>query len=349
MIDKLRSIIFSYEDRQNKFSDPDIMSDPQKVKEYGQLLSLRKESYDIAKAYCKSRDEVEEANKILDIEEDKDMKDMAKEQLEKAKISLLPKDVNDGKNIYLELRPAAWWDESWIFAYELMRAYIVYAQNKWRNIDIVDEQMTEVGWLRFAMIKIIGQWAYSYLKRESWVHRVQRVPQTESQWRVHTSTVTVAVMPEVDDVTIDFNENDVKMDTFAASSAWWQNANKNQTWVRLNHEPSWIIVTMADSKSQLQNREKARNVLKAKLYQMEQEKLAEESRELRTDQIWWWKRSEKIRTYNYPQDRVTDHRIKESRSNIQWIMNWDFEDIINKLSIANQAQLLEAVMDSTIN
>jgi len=191
------------------------------------------------------------------------------------------------------------------------------------------------------MVKISWEKVYSLMKFESWVHRVQRIPDTESQWRVHTSTVTVAIMPEVEDVEVELDEKDIQMETYAASSSGWQNANKNQTWVRIHHKPTGIIVNIWDSKSQLKNKEKAFTILKAKLYQTELDKQQKEQKDIRWNQIWTWDRSEKIRTYNYPQDRVTDHRIKHSRSNLPGILAWDLENILKTMVIENQSKQLE--------
>jgi len=333
---------------------PDIMTDMDKLKKVWKEISRLSDLKTLAIEYIGAYDAVQEWKEIYAESDDQEMKDLADMQIqewretlkaleEKVKIALLPKDEDDDKNIYLEIRPAAWGDEAWLFASELLRAYLMYAQKQSWKTDVVEEQLSDIGWLKFAMIKISWENVYEKLKRESGVHRVQRIPQTESQWRVHTSTITVAIMPEIDDVHVDIDPKDVEMDTFAASSAWWQNANKNQTWVRLRHQPTGIIVTIADSKSQMHNKEKARNILKAKLYQLEQEKKTAESREIRWDQIGTWDRSEKIRTYNFPQDRVTDHRIKQSRSNLPWILSGDIDDIIQTMTIENQAKLMASL------
>lgn len=199
-----------------------------------------------------------------------------------------------------------------------------------------------MGGIKFAMVKMAGDHVYSQMKFESGVHRVQRIPATESQGRVHTSTITVAIMPEVENVEFFIDPKDVNMDTYAASSAGGQNANKNQTGVRLHHIPTGTMVNIGDSKSQMQNKEKARSVLKARLYQVEMDRKTEEERKVRGDQIGGGDRSEKIRTYNFPQDRITDHRIKESWGNIPGVMMGDFDDIVHALVIASQAEQLKA-------
>jgi peptide chain release factor 1 len=228
----------------------------------------------------------------------------------------------------------------------MMRMYMRYAEEKGWKASIEDIQQNDIWWIKFAMLKIAWDKVYSKLKYESGVHRVQRIPKTESQWRVHTSTITVAVMPEVDEI-IDYeiDPKDIEIDFYAASSAWWQHANRNKTWVRLHHKPTGVIVSVSDNRSQLQNKEKAFNVLKARLLQFEQEKQAEEERQKRLYQVWTWDRSEKIRTYNFPQDRVTDHRIKKSYSNIPAIMDGAIDQIINDLVVEDQAMLMKESME----
>ncbi len=352
MSQSYQKIIDSYESMQNELMKQEIASDIQKSIEINKKMNDLKDAYLLAKKYIKYEWQRKEAEDLLNTEKDKDILEMAKEQKKEAdeqlsdlenklKIALLPKDPNDDKNIFLEIRPAAWWDESWLFATELLRMYLNFAQSKWRKTEIVEEQLSDIWWVKFVMLKISWEKVYSIMKFESWVHRVQRIPETESQWRVHTSTVTVAIMPEVKNVEIELNENDIIMDTYWASSAWWQNANKNKTWVRLHHKPTWIIVTIWDSKSQMQNKEKAYQVLKAKIYQIEIDKQNKEQKDLRWNQIWTWDRSEKIRTYNFPQDRVTDHRIKKSWSNIPDILSGNIWHILNDVIIENQSKLLE--------
>ena len=304
--------------------------------------------------YKKNEEEIAGAREMSE-DSDPEISEMGKEEVKrllaeqenleaKLKELLLPKDPNDDKDIYLEIRPAAWWDESGLFGTELLKMYLAFAQKKWWKTEIIEEQLSDIGWVKFVMVKMTGKKVYSLMKFESWVHRVQRIPETESQWRVHTSTVTVAVMPEAEDVDIQIDMKDIVMDTYAASSNWWQNANKNQTGVRIHHIPSWLIVNIWDSKSQIQNKEKAFAVLKSRLYQIELDKKQAEEKSIRWNQIWTWDRSEKIRTYNFPQDRVTDHRIHESWSNLPSIMAWNIDDIMDKLVLENQTKLLEASM-----
>ena len=355
MLDKLERIITKYEALREESLSPEVFQNPEKSKAVNKELSSLEDTYNIAVAYKKALETQAGAEEILASETDEEMIAMAQEELDNAKaeiedldkkltIALLPKDPNDDKDIYLEIRPAAWWDESGLFWAELLKMYLWFAQKKWWKTEIVEEQLSDIGWVKFVMVKITWKKVYSLMKFESGVHRVQRIPETESQWRVHTSTVTVAVMPEAEDVDIQIDMKDIVMDTYAASSNWWQNANKNQTWVRIHHIPSWLIVNIWDSKSQIQNKEKAFAVLKSRLYQIELDKKQAEEKSLRWNQIWTWDRSEKIRTYNFPQDRVTDHRIHESWSNLPSIMAWNIDDIMNKLVLENQTKLLEASM-----
>ena len=355
MLDKLERIITKYEALREESLSPEVFQNPEKSKAVNKELSSLEDTYNIAVAYKKALETQAGAEEILASETDEEMIAMAQEELDSAKaeiedldkkltIALLPKDPNDDKDIYLEIRPAAWWDESGLFGTELLKMYLAFAQKKWWKTEIIEEQLSDIGWVKFVMVKMTGKKVYSLMKFESWVHRVQRIPETESQWRVHTSTVTVAVMPEAEDVDIQIDMKDIVIDTYAASSNWWQNANKNQTWVRVHHIPSGLIVNIWDSKSQIQNKEKAFAVLKSRLYQIELDKKQAEEKSLRWNQIWTWDRSEKIRTYNFPQDRVTDHRIHESWSNLPSIMAGNIDDIMDKLVLENQTKLLEASM-----
>ena len=357
MIEKLNWIIEKYEELMAKSISPEIIADPKESIRINKEISNMQERYDLAKEYTTLWNQLEEAKEILNAESDEEMLEIAKEQKKeseeklvevenKLKIALLPQDPNDDKNIFLEIRPAAGWDEAALFGAELLKMYLAFAQKKWWKPEIVEEQLTDIWGVKFVMVKISWDKVYSLMKFESGVHRVQRIPETESQWRVHTSTVTVAIMPEVDDVSIYIDPKDVTMDTYAASSSWWQNANKNQTWIRLHHIPTGIIVDIWDSKSQIKNKEKAFEVLKSRLYQIELDKQQKEQKELRWNQIWTWDRSEKIRTYNFPQDRITDHRIHKSWSNIPVILAWELDDVLNSLVVENQAMLLEKVEKS---
>jgi len=355
MLDKLANIEKKYLDLRDQMMDPEIISDTKKSIQLSKELSSLQEIYDLYQEYKKAYQQKKEAQEMIDTEQDSEMLEMAKEQLkesetiindldQKIKVALLPKDPNDDKNIFLEIRPAAGGDEAGLFAAELLKMYLGYAMKKWWKAEIVEEQLSDIGGIKFVMVKISWNSVYSIMKFESGVHRVQRIPATESQGRVHTSTVTVAIMPEAEDIDFKIDPKEVEMDTYAASSSGGQNANKNQTGVRLRHIPSWLIVNIWDSKSQLQNKDKAWSVLKARLYQIEMDKKTAETKSLRGDQIGNGDRSEKIRTYNYPQDRITDHRIHQSWSNLPVFMTGEIEDMINALVLENQTRLLQESM-----
>lgn len=351
MLDTLLDIEQQYEQLQDQLMDPDVVSDLDLLRSLSKKSSDLEHMVSIIRRYKKILQDVSEAKEVLSTETDTDMISMAQEQLdyssaqlpsieEEIKIALLPKDPNDDKNIFLEIRPAAGGDEAGLFAAELLKAYLMYASIKWRKTEMIEQQYNDIGWVKFVMVKIAGDKVYSIMKYESGVHRVQRIPATESNGRIHTSTITVAIMPEVDDVEVDIQAKDIQMDTYAASSAGWQNANKNQTGVRLHHIPTGLIVTIGDSKSQMHNKEKAFAVLKSRLYQIEQDKHQAQQRDTRGTQIWDGDRSEKIKTYNFPQDRLTDHRIKQSRSNLPGIMTWNIEDSIQSAVMYFQSQAL---------
>jgi len=358
MIEKLQSIIRKYEELRDASISPEVIWNQKESIRINRELSNLQEQYELSLGYMKYNGQLTEAKSILDEESDEEMIEMAKEQRkeaesqlyeieEKLKIALLPQDPNDDKNIFLEIRPAAWGDEAALFGSELLKMYLAFAQKRWWKPEIVEEQLSDIWWVKFVMVKISGNSVYSLMKFESWVHRVQRIPDTESQGRVHTSTVTVAIMPEVDDVSVQIDPKDIVLDTYAGSSSGWQNANKNQTWVRLHHKPSGLIVDIGDSKSQLKNKEKAFEVLKSRLYQIELDKQQKEQKEIRWNQIWSGDRSEKIRTYNFPQDRITDHRIKQSWSNIPVVLSWELDDILHTMVVENQTLLLEKIEGNT--
>ena len=355
MLDKLSNIEKKYLELREQSMDPEIISDQKRSIQINKDISSMQDLYDLIQLYKKYEEQVKWAKEMIAGESDADMLDMAKEELreweaqleeldKKIKIALLPQDPNDDKDVFLEIRPAAGGDEAWLFGAELLRMYLWYAARKWWKAEIMEEQLSDLGGVKFVMLKISWNKVYSLMKFESWVHRVQRIPATESQGRVHTSTVTVAIMPEAEDVDVKIDPKDVEMDTFAASSSWGQNANKNQTWVRLRHLPTGLIVTIWDSKSQLQNKDKAWSVLKARLYQIELDKKTAETKSIRWDQIGSGDRSEKIRTYNFPQDRITDHRIHQSWSNLPVFMTGDIDDMIQALVVENQTRLLEESM-----
>jgi peptide chain release factor 1 len=354
--DKCTQIISDYEQIQNRLYEPEVMSNIKELTKVNRQLNKDKTLYDLSVKYVNAYTENGEAKKVLETETDSDMIELARDQLNQSALAMqdleeslteemLPKDPNDDKDIYLEIRPAAGGDEAWLFATELWKCYMLYADMMGRKPEVIEQQLSDIWWVKQVIIKISWDKVYSRMKFESGVHRVQRIPETESQGRVHTSTITVAIMPEVEDIDFEINPNDVEMDTYAASSAWGQNANKNQTGVRLRHIPTGTIVTIGDSKSQLQNKDKAWSVLKSRLYQIELDKKQAEERQARGSQMGTGERSEKIRTYNYPQDRITDHRIKQSWSNLPFILLGNIGPLIDACIIASKKGVLETGND----
>ena len=265
-----------------------------------------------------------------------------KEEMEQQlKVLMLPKDENDDKNVIVEIRGGAGGDEAALFATEILRMYTKYAEAKHWRVEIIDHNETELGGTKECTFMISGNGVYAKLKYESGVHRVQRVPETETQGRVHTSTITVAVLPEQEDVEIEINEKDLRIDTYRASGAGGQHVNKTDSAVRITHIPTGVVVACQDQRSQIQNREKAMLILKSKLYDMQKMEVDEKYRESRRSQIGTGDRSERIRTYNFPQGRVTDHRIGFTLYSITNFMNGDLDELITALTMADQKAKLE--------
>lgn len=357
MFDKLDALINRFDEIMNELSEPGVTDNQSRyralMKEQSDLTPLV-EAY---KEYKKSKQDIDDSLMMLDEETDEDMKEMLKEELAAAKkrveelegqlkILLLPKDPNDDKNVIVEIRAGAGGDEAALFAAEIYRMYVHYAEGqRWRvELNNVDE--IGIGGMKEVTFMIIGQGAYSKMKYESGVHRVQRVPETESGGRIHTSTISVAVMPEVDeDIDIVIEEKDIRIDVMRASGNGGQCVNTTDSAVRLTHYPTGIVIYSQTEKSQLQNKEKAFNLLKAKLYDMEQQQRHDAEAELRKSQIGTGDRSEKIRTYNFPQGRVTDHRINLTLYKLDKIMNGDIQEIIDACITADQAAKLTKMND----
>lgn len=349
MIEKLKKLSEELKDIESEMIDPKVIWDQKKYISLSKKAAELRPIVELYNEYSKYLNQKEEA---LELSKDPEMKELAEIDLEEAKqkipeieekirLEMLPRDPNDNKNIIVEVRPAAGWDESSIFAWEIWRMYLRYAEENSYKSEIISKQDAEPDWVKYFSFKITWEWAYSKFKYESWVHRVQRVPVTESQWRVHTSTVTVAVMPEVDEVDeVEIRPDDIKVDTFRSQWAWWQHVNTTDSAVRVTHLPTWIVVECQDWRSQHKNKEQAMKVLSSRILAAEIEKQQKEQKDLRFSQIWTWDRSEKIRTYNFPQDRVTDHRIKESWNNIQWIMDWNIWQIFEKIAFEDKAKKL---------
>ena len=309
--------------------------------------------------YKKCNQDIEDSLMMLDEENDPDMREMLKEELnsaktrvseleEELKILLLPKDPNDEKNVIVEIRAGAGGDEAALFAAEIYRMYVRYAERQRWRVETMDVEEIGIGGMKYVSFMISGQGAYSRLKYESGVHRVQRVPETESGGRIHTSTITVAIMPEVEDFDVQIDMNDCKFDVFRASGNGGQCVNTTDSAVRLTHIPTGIVISCQDEKSQLKNKDKALKVLRAKLYDLEQQKRHDEEAELRRSQVGTGDRSEKIRTYNFPQGRVTDHRIKLTLYKIDAIMDGDIQELIDNLTAADQAAKLAKMNQNAI-
>ena len=351
MFDKLEDLLIRLEEILSELQEPDVASDPNRFRK---LMKEQSELTPIVEAYkeykaCKQN--IEESLELLNEESDEDMRELAKEELNESKarveelehelkILLLPKDPNDDKNVVVEIRAGAGGDEAALFAAEIYRMYLHYAESKRWKVELVECEEIGIGGMKNVTFMIDGQGAYSMMKYESGVHRVQRVPETESGGRIHTSTITVAVMPEAEDVDVHIDEKDIRIDVMRASGNGGQCVNTTDSAVRLTHYPTGIVIYSQTEKSQLQNKEKAFALLRAKLYDLECQKQHDAEAEARKSQIGTGDRSEKIRTYNFPQGRVTDHRIGLTLYNLDKIMNGDIQEIIDACIAADQAKKL---------
>jgi len=349
--DKLQPFIDRYNEINDMLISPEITSDIKRMTALSKEQSSIEPTVNLAKEYLQNIEDIEENKMLLD---DEDLGELAKEELkelekrqpeieEEMKLLMLPKDPNDDKNIYLELRAGAGGDEAAIFVGDLFRGYLRYAENNGWKVEIMNQSESESGGFKEIVALFRGDHIYSKLKFESGTHRVQRVPATESQGRVHTSAITVAVIPEVDDVEIEINAQDLKIDVMRASGNGGQSVNTTDSAVRITHIPTGLVVTNQDQKSQHKNKDKAMKVLKARLYDLEmQEKMAKEGAD-RKEQVGTGDRSGRIRTYNYPQNRVSDHRINLTLYRLDYIMNDGlFDEVIDPLIADHQAKLIEA-------
>lgn len=354
---ELDNLVTEYENLGQELTSPDVYNDPKKLRELMQKKKNLEDTVIIYREYKRTYENYEEAKSLLKTESDPEMIEMAKEELdssekkivdfeEKLKFMLIPKDKNDERNIMLELRAWTWWEEAALFARELANSYMIFAKEQGFQLEILDESLSENDWYREIIMKISWFWAYSKFKFEAGTHRVQRIPETESKWRVHTSAITVAVLPEVDEVEVVLRDEDLDIQACRASWAGWQHVNKTESAIRIVHKPSGLFVECQDQRSQLKNKEKAMQILRARVYAMEEEKRSAQIWAARLAQVWSWDRSEKIRTYNFPQDRVTDHRIWQNYPNLPAIMMWKLAHIIEDLTIADQTAKLEELNKS---
>lgn len=351
MFDRLDDILTRFEEILNELNRPDITSDQERFR------SLMKEQSDLSpvvetyKEYKKYKQDIEDSLAMLEEETDEEMRIMLKETLNESKdlitkleselkILLLPQDPNDEKNVIVEIRAGAGGDEAALFAAEMFRLYVKYAESQNFKIETMNTDEIGIGGMKDVSFMINGKGAYSRLKYESGVHRVQRIPATESGGRIHTSTITVAIMPEASEVEIDLDLSECKFDVFRSSGNGGQSVNTTDSAVRLTHIPTGIVISCQDEKSQLKNKEKAIKILRAKLYEIELERQHDAESKMRRSQVGTGDRSEKIRTYNFPQGRVTDHRIKLTLHRLEAVMNGDLDEIITNLIAADQAAKL---------
>jgi peptide chain release factor 1 len=355
VLDKVKLIGDRYEELNQLMADPEVATNHLLVAEYAQEQA---EISDLVQAYHRYQAldaELADTHALLEMEkDDEDMRDMAQQEIERIegemdrlyermRLLLLPKDPNDEKNVIVEIRAGAGGDEAGLFAADLYRMYTRYAEAQRWKTDILSEHRTGVGGFKEVIFEVAGKGAYSRLKYESGVHRVQRVPITESQGRIHTSTATVAVLPEIDEVEIQINPADLEVDVYISSGPGGQHMQKNATAVRITHEPTGLVVSCESERSQTQNRERAMAILRARLYEIEQERQIEERGEERRLQVGTGERSEKIRTYNYPQNRVTDHRIGLTLYRLETIVDGDLDEFIDELATTEQANRLQAI------
>ena len=352
MLERLAEIEARYEQLAALLADPEVLADHRKIEEIGRERASLQTVVDLYRSYRETETALEEARGLLE-DDDGEMQQLGRDEEQRLapeledleqrlKVVLLPKDPADDKNVIVEIRSGAGGDEAGLFAADLFRMYQRFAERQNWKVEVLNTSAAHSGGYKEITFELNGQGAFSRLKYESGVHRVQRVPETESQGRIHTSTATVAVLPEVDEIDIDVDWNDVRIDIFHSGGAGGQNVNKVATAVRMTHEPTGIVVVCQDERSQAKNRARAESVLRARLYEMEREKREAEESAARRSQVGSGDRSEKIRTYNFPQDRITDHRVSLTIHGMPRVMDGEIDDLINAVSADEEARLLAA-------
>ncbi|WP_408955442.1 peptide chain release factor 1 [Natroniella sp. ANB-PHB2] len=353
-ISKLDSVVERYKDIEGLLSDPEVINDQERFQRLSKKYAELREIVLKYEEYQELQDNIAEAEEVLEIAEDEEMIQLAKMQLaeaeprlevlkEKLPLMLIPKDPNDEKNVIVEIRGSAGGDEANIFAGNLYRMYTRYAEKQGWKVEVMNSSPSEMGGFKEVIFIIEGKGAYSKLKYESGVHRVQRVPETESSGRVHTSTSTVAVLPEAEDVDIEINNNDLKIDTYRSSGPGGQSVNTTDSAVRITHEPTGLVVSCQDEKSQHKNKDKAMRILRARLKEKIEKEQQAEVAEKRKSQIGTGGRSERIRTYNFPQGRVSDHRINLTSHQLESILDGELDEVIEALITADQIEKLKQV------
>lgn len=354
MLDKLQAIEDKFEDLERQISDPDVIANQSEWQKLTKAHSKLGSVVVKFREYKQVQQGLADTREMLKEKLDDDFRDMVQAEFEELKeknvaleeelrILLLPKDPNDDKNVIVEIRGGAGGDEAALFAGVLFRMYTRYAENQGWRVELLDSNPTGLGGFKEVVFSIEGDGAYSRLKYESGVHRVQRVPETEASGRIHTSTVTVAVLPEAEDVDVEVNNNDLRIDTYCASGAGGQHVNKTESAVRITHLPTGIVVQCQDEKSQLKNRDKAMRVLRAKLLEQAEQQQHADISEMRKSQVGTGDRSERIRTYNFPQGRVTDHRIGLTLHKLDFVLNGDLDELVNALITSAQSEKLKQV------
>jgi len=352
VLDRLQSIEQRYEKLNELLSDPEVVNDPKKLREYSKEQSDIQETVEVYRQYRDASEQLADAKAMLEEKLDADMREMVKEEIselqgetetlsERLKVLLIPKDPNDDKNVIMEIRGAAGGEEAALFAGNLYRMYSRYAEIQGWKTEVMEANVTGTGGYKEIIFMITGKGAYSKLKYENGAHRVQRVPETESGGRIHTSTATVACLPEAEEVEVDIHEKDIRVDTFASSGPGGQSVNTTMSAVRLTHLPTGVVVSCQDEKSQIKNKEKAMKVLRARIYDKFQQEAQAEYDQTRKSAVGSGDRSERIRTYNFPQNRVTDHRIGLTIQKLDQILEGKLDEVVEALIVEDQSSKLQ--------